>query len=118
MRRRDRLVLPAVLLATALGACGTKLQAPPIELSSRESLIGAGVILQIRNTANEPLAGLEVEITAPDGTTRHFVQDSVDGYSTVEVGWKKLGGWQIPEGSKVEIRADGYLRAVTASLAG
>ena len=46
------------------------------------------------------------------------MQDSVDGYSTVEVGWKKLGGWQIPEGSKVEIRADGYLRAVTATLAG
>ncbi len=118
MRRRGRLRLLAVLLATLLGACSTKFEAPPIELSSRESLIGAGVILQIRNTASEPLAGLEVEITAPDGTTRHFVQDTVDGHSTVEVGWKKLGGWKIPAESKVEIRADGYLRAVTATLAG
>ena len=57
-----------------------------------------------------------MEITAPDGTTRHFLQDVVDGYATVEVGWKKLGGWKIPPGSEIEIRTDGYVRALTATL--
>ena len=96
--------------------CAVSLEPPPVELSSRESLVGAGLILQIKNASSEPLAGLEVEITAPDGTTRHFLQDIVEGYAMVEVGWKKLGGWKIPPGSEIEIHAEGYVRALTATL--
>ena len=109
--------LPALVLALALAGCDLSLGAPPIELSIRDSLVGAGVILQIENSGSEALTGLEVEITAPDGTQRHFTQDVVDSYATVEIGWKKLGGWQIPGGSEVEIRADGYLRPLAATIA-
>ena len=37
-------------------------------------------------------------------------------YEAFEVGWKKLGGWQIPSGTEVKVRVEGYLRPAVRSI--
>lgn len=112
--RGGALSLTLGLLVTAAG-CG-RFQAPPLELSFRDSLVGAGKIVRIENTSNQALTGVEVTISAPSGESRTFSQDELGGYQTLEIGWKKLGGWQVPLGAKVEIGADGYLLAFKGRL--
>lgn len=111
---RPLLPLFALLLSTL--ACGKAIEPPPVEITFRESLLGAGKIVQIKNTTNEPLTEIEIVIRAPDGDERTFVQESIEGYGLFELGWKKLGGWEIPAGSEVEVRARGYLRAAGGVL--
>ena len=97
-------------------ACSKAVDPPPIEITFRESLIAAGKIVQIKNTSNEPIDGIEVTLTAPNGDERRFVQESLDGYGAFEIGWKKLGGWEIPPGTEVEVRVKGYLRPARGSI--
>jgi len=106
------------LMALGPVACSKVIDPPPIEIAFRESLLAAGKIVQIKNTSNEPIAGIEVALTAPNGDERRFVQESLDDYGEFEVGWKKLGGWEIPPGTRVEVRVKGYLRAAVATIPG
>ena len=105
-----------VLAALAAGACSQSFDPPPIEVSYRDSLLAAGKIVQIKNTSNEPLERIEVTLTAPGGDERQFVQESLEGYGMFELGWKKLGGWEIPAGTEVKVRAKGYLRSLRSSI--
>lgn len=107
------LVLSAAIAALA---CSNSFEPPPIEIGHRESLIAAGQIVQVKNTSNEPIQKIEVTLTAPGGDERKFVQEALDGYGMFEVGWKKLGGWEIPPGTEVEVRVEGYLRPVKRSI--
>ena len=109
-------LLPLVFAALGLVACSKAIDPPPIEITYRGSLIAAGKIVQIKNTSNQPIEKIEVTLTAPGGDERTFVQESLDGYGSFEVGWKKLGGWEIPPGTQVEVRAKGYLRSAAASI--
>ena len=111
-----RTLLLLVLAALGPVACSKAIDPPPIEITYRGSLIGAGEIVQIKNTSNEPIEKIEVTLTAPDGDERSFVQESLDGYDSFELGWKKLGGWKIPPGTEVEVRVKGYLRPAGASI--
>lgn len=104
-----------VALAAGASGCG-RFETPPVELTFRDSLVGAGKIVQVANTSNEPLASVAVTISAPSGESRTFTQDELGGFETIEIGWKKLGGWQIPLGSEIEIGADGYLLAFKGRL--
>lgn len=105
---RARWVILALALLAGTAGC-RRLQAPPVELSFRDSLVGAGKIIQVANTSNEALAGLEVKISTPSGESRTFTLDELAAYQEIEIGWKKLGGWQVPPGAEIEIRADGHL---------
>ena len=107
-----------LLAALALAACGVSLEPPPVEVGARDSLIGAGTIVRIVSTTSEALEELEVEIAAPDGEERTFYLDVLPGYGFEEVGWKKLGGWEVPWGSTVRVRAKGYLTAREIELVG
>ena len=112
-----RRVLPLLALTVlAAAACSKVIEPPPIEVTFRESLLAAGKIVQIKNTSNEPLAEIEVTLTAPGGDERRFLQESLDGYDGFEVGWKKLGGWEIPAGTEVKVRVEGYLRSTVRSI--
>ncbi len=111
---RTPLLLVLAFLATV--ACSKAVEPPPIEITFRESLIAAGKIVQVKSTSNEPIEQIEVTLTAPNGDERKFVQEALDGYGAFEVGWKKLGGWEIPPGTKVEVRVEGYLRPVRRSI--
>lgn len=107
--------LPALGASALLVACGA-LEPPPVELSFRDSLVGAGKILQIRNTSNEPLTRLEVTLTAPGGESRTYRHETLAGYETVEIGWKKLGGWQIAVGTDIQVRVEGHWRPYEGQL--
>ncbi len=105
-------------LALIVGAAGcTRLEAPPVELSVRDSLLGAGKIVRIANTTNQPLTEVRVEILAPSGESRTYVEPELGAFQTLEVGWKKLGGWQVPAGSEVEVRTQGHWLPFRARLA-
>lgn len=112
---RSPLSLGLLVVSLSISACGA-LEAPPVSLSYRESLVGAGKIVQITNTSNEALTALEVSLEAPDGETRDFRQETLEGYGTFEIGWKKLGGWQIPLGTGVRVRAEGFALAFEGLL--
>lgn len=119
MRSASRFNLAPLALTILLplaAACGRSLQAPPIELGVRDSLVGAGKVIQVKNTSEQELLEVRVEIRSPDGGERSFTQDVVAGYGGFEVGWKKLGGWEVPAGAGVTIRAKGFLRPFEGSL--
>ncbi len=105
----------ALVLVAGLSGCG-RFEAPPVELTFRDSLVGAGKIVQVANTSNQPLTGIEVTITAPTGESRSFTQVELGAYETLEIGWKKLGGWQVPPGSEIRVGAKGFLLPVDGQL--
>lgn len=91
------------------------MEPPPVEVLQRPSLLGAGTIVQIRSTTNEALTEIEVTISSGDRTMKH-TELRLGGYETVEIGWKKLGGWEIPDAAEIEVRAKGYLLPARARL--
>ena len=111
-----RPLLSLALLTVVSLACSKAIEPPPIEIGFRESLLAAGKIVQIQSTSNEPMGPVEVTLTAPNGEERKYVEESLDGYGAFEVGWKKLGGWEIPAGTEVAVRVEGYLRPAVAVL--
>ena len=104
--------LVAMLFATG---CSRQLEAPPVEVLKRESLVGAGKIVQVRSTTDEILRQIEVTIMTDDLEMRH-VEDELAGRATFEIGWKKLDGWRIPDSAEIEVRAAGYLLPYRAKL--
>lgn len=103
-----------VFLVFATG-CGGKLEAPPVEVTHRESLLGAGRIVRIKNQTNEALFDVAVTIRTANGEVG-YNQAELPGFETLEVGWKKLGGFEIPDGAEVEVKAEGYMLPVKAKL--
>jgi hypothetical protein len=97
--------------------CGA-LEGIPLETTFRDSFVGAGKIVQLENTSNAPLADIAVEITAPSGESRSYLLSELGPYQTFEIGWKKLGGWQIPLGSEVIVTAKGYWLPLRVQLPG
>ena len=109
-------LLFVIASALLLGACGLELGRPPLELATRDSLVGAGKIVRISNISNEELSELEIEITSPEGESRTYSQDVLGAYETLELGWKKLGGWQVVPGADIRIRAKGFLLPYSGRL--
>ena len=119
MRRlisRSDVAAAALAVALSVTGCGLEMEPPPIEVLQRPSLLGAGTIVQIRSTTNEVLTEIEVTISSGDRTMKH-TELRLAGYETVEIGWKKLGGWEIPDDAEIEVRAKGYLLPAKARLA-
>ena len=110
-----RHVVPLLTLALAAAGCA-RFERPPVEITFRDSLLGAGKIVRLENTSNDVLTGIQVEVEAPSGETRTFTLDELAGYETIEIGWKKLGGWEIPAGSSVSVNAEGYLLSAGGTL--
>lgn len=106
------LVVAAALL---LPSCGTELEAPPIEITYRPSLLGAGNIVRLKNQSNQPLEELEITIRSTTGEVS-YEEPQLAGFGEFEVGWKKLGGFEIPDGAEVEVKVKGYLLAASARL--
>ena len=103
-------------LVLALVGCGLAFEAPPLQVEQRESLLGAGRIVRVQNTSDQTLTGIRVRITAPSGDERTYTHERLEGYAVFEVGWKKLGGWEVPAASRVEVKCAGFLLAVRARL--
>ncbi len=112
---RSRSLLALAVTIVAAGGCGTRFEAPPLEASYRQSLVGAGNILQLKNQSNEALLEVEVTIRAASGEVV-YTEEKLAGYEVLEVGWKKLGGFEIPDDARIEVKARGYLLPVKVNL--
>lgn len=110
------LLAAAIVAGCLAGACNTKLEEPPLEITYRESLVGAGKILQVKNQSNLPLHEVEITIRSKSGEVE-YKETELPGYEVLEVGWKKLGGYEIPAGATIEVTAQGFLLPVTAEIA-
>ncbi|MCE9563350.1 MAG: hypothetical protein K8U57_15015 [Planctomycetes bacterium] len=108
-------VLLAVILVSCGGAGGPSQQrgSPPvpklpITTAFRNSLVGKGMVLVIRNdSADQTLPSLGVVVrSAKRGDNselnRQVAQDVKPG-QVVEVGWAELSGWRLEPGESVDI---------------
>ena len=99
--------LACVGLALALGACAKE---PPISVGKKESLVGQGLVLTITNTSDDFLHEVRVRIVSPAGETKELTMPTLSPHESVNVGWLKLDGWPIPDGSEVTVSAKGFGR--------
>lgn len=113
---RSTLRILAATAALLSLSCGVRLERPPIECSYRPSLVGAGNIVRLENRTNVPLRGLAVEIRSAAGEVG-YEQAELGGFEVLELGWKKLGGYEIPDDATIEVRAQGHLLALECELA-
>lgn len=122
-----RLVAAGVIAAAVLltAGCGMKFEKPPIGCSYRPSLVGAGKILRLENRSDAPLREVEIEIRSGRSSglysrTAHSVsyeEAEIGAHEVLEVGWKKLGGFEITDDAEIEVRAKGYLLPLRVELA-
>jgi hypothetical protein len=101
-------LVPAVLLALLLSACD--MLEPPVTVSQRESAVGQGQVVEITNTSDKFLYELRVQILSPEGETKEYFTASLKPHGKLSVGWLKLDGWPIPQGSTVTVGAKGYVK--------
>ena len=111
MKARIHRHLPyfAALLCLTLTACALK---PPISLGKKESAVGQGMVVSLTNTSEDHLHEVMLDIESPAGETKQFSIPTLNPHETVNVGWLKLEGWPIPEGSKVTVSCKGYALSV------
>jgi len=103
-------------LSLLLIGCGQTLKPPPLEVTHRESLLGAGRILQITNSGEDSLTCPQVRIETSAGDVKNYNLGLLASGALVELGWKKLGGFEITPGTEVTFECDGYLRPLVVSL--
>jgi len=99
--------------ALALAACARE---PPISVGKKESVVGQGVVLTITNTSDEHLHEVLVKIVSPAGETKEHAIPTLTPHESVNVGWLKLDGWPIPQGSSVSVKCKGFALAAGAQL--
>ena len=103
----------ASALALGLAACAVK---PPISINQRASLVGQGLVIVVTNTSDDYLHDVVVDIESPAGETKRYAFPTLEPHASANVGWLKLEGWPIPEGSDVSVSAKGFLMPVTGTL--
>ena len=84
---------------------------PPISITYRDSIWGAGKVIQITNSSNHHLYNVKVV----GRNIRQFSSASVKATDhlspgqMVEVGWLEFESWTPVPGEIVEVYSDGYL---------
>ena len=117
MTRLRFLAAAGLLLTCAIAVgCSAALEAPPVDIAYRESLVGIGKIVRITNKAETALTAIEVRIENTNGDIKNYSTPSLAAGETLELGWKKLDGFQIEIGSEVTLRAEGFVLPVIAEL--
>lgn len=106
----------AAVAVSLVAGCAIELEAPPIECTYRPSLIGAGKILRLENTSEETLREVSVAIRTAKSQVVH-TEAAIGARQVAEVGWKKLGGFEIPDDAEIKIRARGFLLPLRVELA-
>jgi hypothetical protein len=114
---RNGIIASVGLFSLGLIACSGALEAPPLDVAYRDSLVGIGKIVRITNTSAEALTDLEVRIENPNGDVKNHALPSLAGGETVELGWKKLDGFEVQMGAMVNVGAAGFVLPYRAELA-
>ncbi len=89
---------------------------PPVSIGKKESVVGQGMVITITNTSAEHLHEVIVDIVSPAGEAKQFSMPTLSPHESVNVGWLKLDGWPIPEGSEVSVSCKGYVMPVSGQL--
>jgi len=100
-----------LLLMPELAGCGNSALPPPVKVSYRDSIFGAGKVAQIKNDSahhlyNVRVTGREYD-TLESASVR--VTEHLAPHASVEVGWLEFGSWCPAPGESLEIYADNYL---------
>jgi hypothetical protein len=83
---------------------------PPVRITYRPSLVGMGMVVQIRNNSSHHL----YNVTVVGRNIRQVSSGSVRAANHlapgawVEVGWLEFGGWVPQPGETIEVYCDGY----------
>lgn len=101
--------LATLVLCSALTACALE---PPISLGKKQSLVGQGMVISITNTSDEYLHDVKLDIVSPTGEAKSYTIATLEPHESMNVGWLKLDGWPIPEGSKVTASCKGYALSI------
>lgn len=104
------------IAAIAITSCSATLEAPPVEINYRDSLVGIGKIIRITNSGADGLSALEVRIENPNGDVKNHPVASLAPGTTLELGWKKLDGFQVELGARVTVKAEGFVLPLKAEL--
>ena len=115
LRYRSWIGLCVLGVALLLAACGA-VEAPPLDLRQRDSLLGIGKILIVSNPSEQALEGVTLRFENPNGDIKNYTLGSLNAGAETEVGWKKLDGFEVSDAAKVEVRATGYGRALILDL--
>lgn len=99
------------LIISVLCACGKSALPPPVQVSYRESFLGGGMVLQIKNASNHHLYNVKVVgrnnsegSSASVIATKHLRPGAI-----IEVGWLEFESWIPLSGETMSIYADDYL---------
>lgn len=82
---------------------------PPVTVERRDSAMGQGIVVEITNTSDQFLHEVVVRIESPQGEKKMWSTATISPHDTISVGWLKLDGWPIPEGSKVSVESKGFV---------
>ena len=81
---------------------------PPISIGQRDSVVGQGIVITVTNTSDDYLHEVALDIASPTGETKQYSIPTLNPHESINVGWLKLDGWQIPEGSEVTVTCKDY----------
>ncbi len=87
----------------------------PVSVTVRNSYVGIGNVVQIRNTSKDTLTGVVVKGDNPRSgeTAKHSIGMIAPG-NTVDVGWTEWN-WKVSPGETITISSNGYLSIVFSS---
>lgn len=109
MRKIHSPLMLIFLLVAGFFIAGCNKVAPPVSVSKRDSVFGQGIVVVVTNTSADHLHEVEVVITSPDNEVKTFNTPTLKPHDSIDVGWAKLDGWPIPEGSSVQVSCKGFL---------
>lgn len=101
-----------------LPACSAAVLPPPVTIYCRDSLLGAGIVVQIYNESPHHLYNVRVVGRNFENVTSASVKavDHLAPGGIVEVGWLEFGNWIPMSGETVEVYADNYLLPAVSIL--
>lgn len=107
----SNLILLILTLAFTLSSCEKSALPPPVKVSYRKSMVGAGMVLQIQNDSSHHLYNVKVigrnfeEVSSASViASKHLPPGGI-----TEVGWLEFVGWTPRSGETMEIYADDYI---------
>ena len=100
----------AALVCALASGCGKSALPPPVTVSYRDSLVGAGKVIQISNNSPHHLYNVRVVGRNFDEVSSASVKaaDHLGPNDYVEVGWMEFEAWVPRSGESVEVYCDDY----------
>ncbi len=87
----------------------------PVSVTVRESLVGRGKVLQIRNVSEEPLEGVVVRAIKPSTNEQARLEiNRLKPDEATDIGWVEWN-WKLEPGQRIEVDARGYAPIVFSS---